>query len=263
MTEKRAEYKTANNNITHIIPVIYPFAANKAVWNEIHYSVRSLKRYLTEPHHIYIMGRIDPQIPGTEFIYHEDFPDLTTEQNNASKLDICVQAFEDTGFIWMNDDIYLLKPTKLYDIINTKPLCDMADYKTRGTRPWQQLLWNTRDLLAHNGIDPVFNFSTHTPQYYESKKLDDLDYVYGYPVFEGKVLFEMVYHNIYRPCPPEDVRYMCHPVLTKEKAGFYNHQQAATVAGIRERLKGCRYLNHDDNGLTPALQQVIMEIFAD
>jgi len=242
-----------------IIPVIYPYAQDKAAWKEIHYSINSLQRYLVDPHHIFIMGQVDPEIPGTEFVYHEDWDHLTTEQNNANKLDLCSQAFEDTGFTWMNDDIYLLKPTRLYDIINTKPLCNMTDYKIRGKRPWQQLLWNTRDLLAHNNIDPVFNFSTHTPQFYDANNLISLDYNHGYPIFDGRVLFEMVYHNIYRPCPPEDVRFMSQT----EKAGFYNPYQAGSVSQIESRLKGCRYLNHNDNGLTPALQQVIMNLFSD
>jgi hypothetical protein len=48
-----------------------------------------------------------------------------------------------------------------------------------------------------------------------------------------------------------------------EKAGFYNPYQAGNVSQIESRLKGCRYLNHNDNGLTPALQQVIMNLFSD
>ncbi len=245
-----------------LIPVIYPYNPEKAKWNEIVYSVKSVQRYFVDPHQIYIVGRVDPELPGTQFVYCEDWDNLTTEENLGGILELIALAVKDgsfgpgtTGFVWMNDDIYLLKPTRLYNIMNLSPICNMIDYKTRGTKRWQKLLWNSFDLLQHHEINPVFNFATHTPYYYDAANLLKLST--HYPFFDGKCLIETIYHNIHRPCPPGDVRYL----PSTEKAGFYAPTQAQTTHQIKARMKGCRYLNHDDEGLTPTLKQVIESLF--
>ena len=255
-------FATDTTTTTPIIPIIYPYRKEKAKWDEIVYSVRSVQRYFVDPHQIYIVGPEDPELPGTQFIYYEDWDNLTTEENLGGKLELCCMAVEDgsfgpgvKGFVWINDDVYLLKPTRLFDIMNLSPICNMIDYKTRGNNRWQRLLWHSFDLLQHHGINPVFNFSTHTPYYYDASSLLKLSK--SYPFFDGACLVGTIYHNIHRPCPPADVRYLSN----MEKAGFYTPTQAKTIHQIKARISGCRYLNHDDDGLTPALKQVIMDIF--
>jgi len=102
------------------IPVIYPYSAKKSKWQEINYSIASIKKNFMEPHKIFIMGEDNPNIPGTQYLEHYDDPNLTTEQNNGGKLEKCAVTFN--KFVWMNDDFYILKPTDANQIMNTPPL---------------------------------------------------------------------------------------------------------------------------------------------
>ena len=230
------------------IAVIYPYSAKKSKWHEINYSIGSIKKNFMEPHKIFIMGEDNPKIPDTQYIYHYDNPTFTTEQNNGGKLKKCAATFD--KFIWMNDDFYLLKPTDATQIMTNPPLRNMADYKSRGTNRWHKLLWNTFDMLKEAGIDPIFNFATHTPQFYISKNLTAA--AKQFPIFEGKVLVETVYFNLFRPWPL---------MTSQEKAGFYTPKQSQNQEQLKEKFMTCRYLNHDDRGLTPNLKDMIIEHF--
>lgn len=234
-----------------MINIVYPYSKDKAKWVEIIYSIKSIRKYFTEEsYQIHIIGPIDPQIPDTNFIPYFDKEGFTAEQANGGKLFYCCHVFEE--FIWMNDDMYLLKPTSIEDIKTLQPLCNMTKYKTRGTNRWQTLLWNTHDLLKQMEIKDVYNYSTHTPQYYNSEKLKWLNNIIS--IFEGKALLEIAYFNWFQETVPEFMTEI-------EKAGFYDKNSTLNIVQIKEKMKGCRFLNHDDNGLSDDLKKVIFTLF--
>lgn len=235
-----------------MINIVYPYNQKKAKWFELQFSIKSVQRYFTEKNYqIHIIGNTNPQIPDTKYIPYYDHEDFTTEQNAGGKLFYCSHFFE--NFVWFNDDMYLLKPTSLEDLKKHKPLCNMTKYKTRGTNRWQTLLWKTHDLLKQMNINPIYNYSTHTPQYYESEQLNWLANII--PIFQGQALVEMAYLNWFQEDTPE-------LMTEKDKAGFYDKNNVLTVAQIHEKIQGCRFLNHDDNGLTDNLKDVIIDLFS-
>jgi len=248
-----------------MINIVYPYCKRKSKWNELEYSIKSVRKYLKEEHKIWVIGENtpDPAIADIVFFFREDQKNYHTERNNGEILEFCCQVFKNEEFIWFNDDIYLLKDTTVNNIksSNRKPLCDMKSYKTRGGTRWQHLLWKTNDKLVFEaGVHPVYNFSTHTPYLYESDKMSWLSQ--RLPIFEGKVLSEMCYFNwfnVYEKdiCNKDIIEFM------DEKAGFYNWKDVQTIEQIKKAMHGKRYLNHDDNGLTSQLKSTISELFKD
>lgn len=239
-----------------MIDIIYPYNKKKAAWREIEYSIKSIQKYFMDPHRIHIIGEDDLDLPGVDFsIYCEDAPHYTTEQNNGRKLAVCCKLFDE--FVWMNDDFYLLKPTTLNHIKSIPPKCNMLDYNIRGKNRWNQLLWRTYDMLKDAGIDPVYNFATHTPQFYHSDNI--LLLADQFPLFQGEVLLETLYFNWFRPLQLPMGRFLSET----EKAGYYFHTQSITQKCLKEKFSTCRYLNHDNAGLTDNLKKMIVAHFKD
>ena len=149
--------------------IVYTYHHGLRIWREIEYSILSMRKFLTEKHKIYIIGPINPHISDTIFIKSEIDPSKNKECNCNQSLKKCCDMFD--SFLWCNDDMYLLKNTSKEDLLSIPPLHTLKNYNGKTHRAWLILLNNTCKFLRKNGFVDIDNFSTHTPQYYESKKM--------------------------------------------------------------------------------------------
>jgi hypothetical protein len=223
--------------------IIYPLKKSK--WEkEILFSLRSLDKYFVIPCNVHICGDYLPNW-ATNIEYHEfSFSqDKNTDANVAPILEWACSQFDD--FIWMSDDIYFLKRTKVGHLVPHPVIGNLNKVKNRGKRPWQKRLWKSFDMLKNYGLDTIYNHVTHTPSLYNSKQM--IECAKRFPVFEGEVLHEIIYYNLFGSKNP--------PILT-EKAGFYKK-------GLTVNLNDHKYrfLNHDDNGLSGVLGRAIARRF--
>lgn len=227
-----------------MIDIVYPLKRSK--WGkEILYSLRSLDMYFKTPFRLHVCGDYMPEwLRNTYFHRFECDSNASTEQNIGPVLKYACESFNE--FIWMSDDMYFLKETHIEDLRPYAHIGNLSKYLKRGHSRWQNLLWDTYDMLAESGISPVWNYSTHMPIHYNS---DDLFACSSdFPIFSGQALHETVYHNIFNVGSPEKLT---------DKAGFYNKRFPVDLECGKYRV-----LNHDDNGLTDSLKNKIQALFS-
>lgn len=223
--------------------IVYPL--KRSAWDkEILFSLRSLDRHFMGPCRVHICGDYKPDwIRGIEYHPFTFSADKHTDANIAPVLEWACIQFND--FVWMADDVYFLKDTAVSDLLPHPHIGILNQVRVRGTRPWQNRLWATFDMLESAGITPVYNHATHTPGFYNADKM--IACAKDFPVFAGEALIATIYYNIYGPKEP--------PKLT-EKAGFYRKGVPVNFADPHYR-----FLNHDDKGLSEELKQAIKNRF--
>ncbi len=221
-----------------MINVVYPFIKSK--WDEIRYSLRSLEEHFE--------GEIKPflisdYIPG----WAHNINHIKSERHanpyldTAAKLELCANELED--FIWMNDDTFFLKPTTLADIRTPKALSAFPSFNM--PTPWSSRVQEaTVQLSKAFPQRTLYNYGTHAPYYYESKKLKELARMF--PIFTGFASIELLYFNSFidgEPEYPDEVLYMTTTQTYKVKSTH-------------------RYINCNDNGLTDNLKNYLQRRYA-
>ena len=167
-----------------MIDVIYPYI--EADWEELKYSLRSLDMYFKEDYRVHVAGNYCPEwMTGVNYVY---MPKLENrEADVGQKYKWACENFD--SFVLMNDDFFLLKPTTLKDIRKIRH-SGLRRLKKAPATPWEHMV--QASILALD-TKLVYNFVTHTPRYFESKKLIEVDKKYH--VFDGKSLGVLTYFN--------------------------------------------------------------------
>jgi len=222
-----------------MITFAYPLIKSTSGWDEIKYSLRSVYKYYQGEWQPLIIGYKPPWYTGWHIPYYDNVG-IPSEANK-----ILVAASLVPEFVWMNDDIYFLKPTDLEFIKQPLVLGNMDNARRpQNLNKWRQHAWRTYDALKAKGY-PGWNNSVHMPYYYESdlliKTMQDFQYM------PGKHLINLIYFNVNLG----DKK----PILFNGRRGYY-----APPKIIRD-LNVARYLNHSDAGLTDELKKLIINMF--
>ncbi len=226
-----------------MVNIIIPLIRSK--WGlEIKYSILSWAKYFTSKHKITIIGDYKPDfIKNTNYIYFKQNKN-SPEENTCAILNFVINNFEE--FIWTNDDIYLLKEMDLEEIKVPYFLEDLSKITARNLNRWGKLLWKTADILTLKN-KTIMNGETHTPYFYESKKIKLIFEEYG--IKKGKGLLRTAYINNFYSL--KEMKF-----IDKNKIGFYREKQIK-----KEDLQQGKFLNHDDNGLSNDLKTAIINLF--
>lgn len=167
-----------------MIDIVYPYI--EAEWEELRYSLRSLDMYFKEDYKVHVVGDYCPEwITNVNYVYMPKQD--KREADVGQKYKWMCENFD--NFVLMNDDFFLLKPTTLKDVRKVR-YKGVQVLKEMPETPWEHMI--QASVLAL-GVEPVYNFVTHTPRYFESKKLVDLDKKYH--IFDGETLGVLVYFN--------------------------------------------------------------------
>jgi hypothetical protein len=247
-----------------MIDVVYQYLDGPNKMEELRYSLRSLERYLNEPFKVWIVGDKPTWLKNVTHIPHKRIPGVwcTNCFDATSKLKL-VLDHPDVGnnILWMYDDMYLLRDCSESDLDRYLAVNHFKKLSHGSSSVHKELIFNTLKALKELG-KPQWNCETHTPRLYSKILLQEVWDTYQ--PRENRYLFSTLYFNhVYGEISPHEI--------SKEdnvKGGFYGFNdpysyKSDNIEEINTILSGKTFLNHNDNGLSGSLKQVIKDRFPD
>ena len=242
--------------------VVYPFIDSLKTWQELKYSIASVKKHLKGLDRIWIVGEY-PNWLQEEFYYipHERVPGirLTNCYDATRKMELIINHPDiSDNFVLMYDDIYLLQPIGVEEI--NKPYC-WGHFNEMNFIPGtkhEQLKWSTKVALEEYGFNDVASAETHLPRYFNKRKMQLIFKEFN-PI-ENRLLTNTLYMNYYRE-PNEQT------IVLKQTPGIgaffygYNDPTASylpkTEQELNKILDSHLVLNHNNPGLSDMLKKAI------
>lgn len=254
-----------------MINVVYPLIPGWAHQDfEFKHSIRSLEENLKEDFEVTVIGRYLPL-----WVKPKTIKFITTD-TGRSKDALKKAAWEyihARQFLWMNDDIYMMKPTSLEDLrvkLYQKDFSEMhedrevwkhfkgvyevnkqagaAIARQHGMTKWKRRIRETIDILENTGR-PMFDYSTHSPYLFNGANLLSLEEEFP-GVFTSEHVVETAYYNIFHP------DWENRPISGSDWLGAYSKEQGDLL-----RIDRSRFINHNDEGLTEDLKKRILHRF--
>ncbi len=220
-------------------PICIPLKKDGSKWkdNELRFCLRSIEKYWrgTEIPDIHLLTTSDP---------HWLNKDSVTVHVCSSYADSVRHALSFDNYLWFNDDIILLKPTRVEDLLVARHTGEMIPNSGYTGNSWKRKLSEVRDKLHSLGYSPIFNFSSHTPYVFNSKLMEHVILRFG---LENKTPLETAYYNMARDWFP----------LTKcdDKLTLNNKKK------VPSDLSQYRFLNLFDKGLTKDVKNWLINTF--
>lgn len=238
------------------IDVVYPYCKSTSYWgNELKYSLRSLCKYLDTLGSVYLIGESSPEWSRDLRVIPERGWVGGARQRNTliseKLLKACFKGEISDPFIYMCDDFYLLKRTRVEDLSRNYALADLTDAEIpkKLKQGWFSYFWRTVAVL--NGrTKRIYNYETHVPKLIHKQSYIDIVTTYG---TSHGFNWETLYFN-----------------------HFFDGQIAEIhdgwVAGVSKKLTQTEileiifqpkthFLNHNDKGLNDDLIEVIRGLF--
>lgn len=185
------------------ILVVIPYCSQGAQGREIEYAVAGWRKHFKENFLIVLAGEDhpvtktgddiccieSPRVPGKEGQYRQHLDYVSCFRKVR-------QAFPDQdGFIFVADDCYAVNDFDLADVQTLKISGEsLLNFDLNSDNPWRRDVAKTRELLLREGY-PTRNYTTHLPQWFEWRKLEEL--WRRYDMDNESYVFETLYYNIY------------------------------------------------------------------
>lgn len=218
--------------------IVYPWHSGQATWEELRYSLRSIEKFFEDKHcPIYILATSRPHwlVEGkggrVKYIGAYTYKEALAKGTHLAE-----------KVLWMNDDIWFLRPGTWADCEVPRYLRDIGpeflQKAQEQTNPWRRGVVQVLKRLAGMGKTEQKVFSTHTPYVFEREKVRDV-----FSKFETWEKFPM------------------------EMAYFHLHGKDPQLLGdlrVHELPFGdALWLNCADRHLTPAVKAALMELLPD
>jgi hypothetical protein len=198
--ERKTDPETYVDKLTHLpleeinkpkLTVVIPYLKSKAQGTELLYSVRSMAKNFREDFNLVVIGdREDWFSDEITYIAHEAISGNPQVDVIDKILTIIGMECVSDGFVWTNDDIYFVSPSKLADI---QVLKTEGKLKKGGASVYDQNRNTTIEVLTGKNL-PLGNFATHTPVFFEQEKIAEL--FETVPELNDKgLLFSSLYFN--------------------------------------------------------------------
>jgi FkbM family methyltransferase len=232
------------------VDVVYPLG-NGSRWgdNELRYSLRSLVKYFPQLGRVFVVGQKPAWLQN---VIHIPFPD-TYKNNKDANLIAKVLAACDAGiskrFLRISDDEMFLQPVQFAKMtpIHYGELKDKPNSYFSGK--WKGHLKNTRDRMAETGHSTL-HYDIHSPNAYDRETFKKV--MAEHPWATLPMTINTLYYNG-SDAPGRKAR---SEKVTCESA-------IHDIKAIQEKIKGKRYFNVNDKGLTDAMKKVIQELYPD
>lgn len=252
-----------------MIYVMYPWVRGIDRFNELYYSIKSL-RHLQFEYEVVIVGDDPGYSLNYHYVPHQCQWNGKSEEilrDAISKLQCFLKWMEEKQgkeFIRMYDDIYVLRDISYEEIKKVKIKYQLFDdsfmYKKLLNRSCSSLWWdqlkNTYNALK-TCREEIWNTESHCPELFEAGMMDFVINQFGLPV--KLLLTSTLYHNYWRLCQPENM------VKTENvRAGCYGREgfKARDASTINQAVEGKYFLNHNDAGLTKPLENWIKKTYS-
>lgn len=222
------------------VQFVWPYWAGGASGDELRWSIRSVVNHFEGKSKITIVGDrpewwqghvID--VPRIQQTANWPFRDM------LNKMWIIATHKEiDDDFVWMMDDVYLIKPVTLEELQTPRAYRWREDKRNS----WQRRKSNTMRVLADEK-KTQFDYATHLPHYAEKDKLKHL--FDKHDLRNNTLLWEVLYGNTFRekPIHPHPFFSRTQKVLTLDDVrkvcrlgSIFNHTANAWCQGIRDYL---------------------------
>ena len=233
--------------MTHFV---YVFMRLGCVWDELYYSVKSLRKNFRGEMEIFCVGD-PPKITGVKHIPIARVPNNSHAKSldAANKLlKICDSPEINDDFVYMYDDIILLQPSneedfrKIYAVDYVDSVGLYFGPNAKPSKKWIAIFHSTFNKLKEEGLK-TWNYETHTPRWYNKDKIRQI--IDKYDFTNNPALFASLYYNNFEDAPWDRV--------DNVKTGVYDPHEMKWV----ERSMNKRFLNYDDNGLNAHLRRWI------
>jgi len=239
--------------MTHFV---YVYSKLGVKGGELESSVASIRKfYRGDDYKIFVIGD-DPHLKGGVVHYtchrieNKRYPKAL---DAARKLQfICDNSAINEDFIYMYDDILLLKPCTWadFDVVRAMDLVTKLDkYWSGRVRPssvWRVIFALTLHVLKENG-KPQWNYETHLPRVFNKTKLREV--IATYKCLDQPRMMATLYFNHFHSAPYEMLKE--NPSV---KCGLY---EPHVYQWIEKNVPGHLFLNFDNKGYTEDLQKYI------
>lgn len=221
---------------------VWPYWHGGANGDEIRWSVRSVEKFYDGKAKTTIIGDRPPWYHG----HHIPKARVPANTPNRSYRDMLSKMWVmathpeiDDEFVWMMDDIYLIKPCSIEEL--STPRADRWSATTGNS--WQRRKRNTMTILQ-SMRKPTHDYATHLPHYVEKQLLREMYEAHN--LHHNTVLWEVLYGNIYRDTPeptrPFFSRFSKRMPLEEyhqrtQHAVIMNHTASAWCQGLRQFLE--------------------------
>lgn len=152
--------------------IVIPYIATRST--ELLYVLRSLKNL---PHrNVYIVGD-KPRFNLKDIIYFEQYQTANPALNTYTVMNrICETDEVSDDFIWLADDIFIVKPVKEVPTWHRGTIEQRIDsFKSRRLNHYQKRLITTYKTLRSRGIDEPLFYDMHIPFVFNKEKWLALD----------------------------------------------------------------------------------------
>lgn len=214
--------------------------------DEIRWSVRSVEKFFRGKAAITIVGDRPPWYTG--HLIHK--PRIKTRpahgfRDTASKIHtICLHPEIRDKFVWMMDDVYLMKPVSLQELEQPRAV----GYSKSRKNLWLRIKGDTMAELVSRGL-PTHDYATHLPHVVEKEKLKTL--VGMYNLTRELRLWEVLYGNTFRKNPIRVTPFFCR-IRNPLKYNQYRHL-----------LRNVSVMNHVAGAWCPGIRQYLMNLLPD
>lgn len=234
------------------IDVVYPYVADAAEGDELRYSLRSLEQNLLAVPRVWVIGDKPAWYRGNH-VPHRRL-ERRAHQARFDRADKLWKIIRDRRigheFVWMMDDVYLVQPVTLQELRQRYKSGEMDPIELAAYQPkngWGQEKLLTWQALANAGR-PIDDQAAHLPYVYEKSKLRAL--LKKYRLHQQPLVDNLLYCNEYATSLPRP----CHEIL-------YTESGRPAADEIRRRLQPALIMNHAHRGYTPAMREVLAELF--
>ena len=230
------------------IDVVVPLSRG-SVWqdNELRYALRSVERNLAGLRRVYIVGHRPDWLRSIIHLPADDL-DRNKDANIIEKILLaCEQPELSQRFLFLSDDQVLLEPCWPADF-GPFYAGDARALGGRSRSRWRRRLLRTGQQLAAAGL-PSANYDLHVPTVMEREMARAVFAQWEDCIKDGMCVCTL-YHNAAGGTSCS---------LGNTRARFETPRYDAVA--IQQALRGRRFLQYNDRGLTPAFRQVLADLF--
>lgn len=235
--------------------VVIPYKKSAAAGEELRYALRAWEKYFPGCKIVVIGDREDwfsPEVICIEMEVLSNNPQIDV----ANKLMVAIAADEiPEDFIWSNDDILPVSPIHIGDIQLLKANGLLTNSKPGLNGVYAENMQRTIELLQKYKL-PVWDYSTHTPFYFNKEKLSSV--ISQLRADETGYLISSLYFNSYFP--------EINPVIVAGDANCfftaYVYRDNPPMSVVNEVFKSRKFVNYNDKAYS-AIRSVIESKYSD
>jgi len=232
--------------------LVIPLASQGSAWsnnNELRYCLRSFEANFPIGDVFIVSDQLPDWITNVQLIKMKDSFAHNKDANIIRKILAASLELPGNTFYWSCDDhVVLRKPVKkeLVPLYSS----DISNYPSTFFKgKWRGALKNTRDFLDSNKF-PTLNYDIHTPQPVNADEFIHL--LKDFPLKEHfRFTINSLYHNMAAWTKTSHIGML--------KATIEN--PISDYSDIKRAIKNRLYLGYNNNGLTPELRKIIIELF--